>query len=96
MVTYVIYEKNDIIFAGDNMVNKDLKKIVIESYMEYLKNELLEDSNENVEQYVSTLYYDILDDIVLNKELFGIEQEISDTEAVNLIEQYIEKILKEK
>lgn len=78
------------------MVNKDLKKIVIESYMEYLKNELLEDSNENVEQYVSTLYYDILDDIVLNKELFGIEQEISDTEAVNLIEQYIEKILKEK
>ena len=78
------------------MVNKDLKKIVIESYMEYLKNELLEDSNENVEQYVSTLYYDILDDIVLNKELFGIEQEISDIEAVNLIEQYIEKILKEK
>ena len=78
------------------MENKELNEMIINSYKEYLDGELLEDSIENIEQYVSTLYYDLLDDIVINKDLFGIDQSIDDCDAVKMIEDYIEKVLKNK
>lgn len=76
------------------MNNKELDEMIIKAYKEYLDGELLEDSNESMEQYVSTLYYDVLDDIEINKDLFGIDQAVEDVEAVKIIEEYIEKILK--
>ena len=78
------------------MNEEELIESIIKSYMEYIDGELLEDNYESIVQYVSTLNYDLLDDIEINKELFGIEQEIEDCEAVKNIEDYIEKILKNK
>ena len=78
------------------MNNKELDEMIIKAYKEYLDGELLEDSNENIEQYVSTLYYDVLDDIEINKELFGIDQAVEDVEAVKMIEEYTEKVLKRR
>ena len=77
-------------------MNEELKRDIIKSYKEYLDGELLEDSIKSIEQYVSTLYYDLLDDIEINKDLFGIDQSIDDCDAVKMIEDYIEKVLKNK
>ena len=77
-------------------MNEELKRDIIKSYKEYLNGELLEDSIKSIEQYVSTLYYDLLDDIEINKDLFGIDQSIDDCDAVEIIEDYIEKVLKNK
>lgn len=76
------------------MEKKELDDMIIKAYEEYLDGELLEDSVVSIEQYVSTLYYDVLDDIELNKEMFGIDQGVEDVDAVKLIEEYIEKTLK--
>ena len=67
--------------------------IVINSYLEYLEGELLEDNAENIDLYISTLWYDLMDDIELNKEMFGIEQNIDDYEAAKMIEDKIKEIL---
>ena len=83
-------------FWGVNMENKELNEMIINAYKEYLDGELLEDSIKSIEQYVSTLYYDLLDDIEINKDLFGIDQSIDDCDAVKMIEDYIEKVLKNK
>ena len=75
-------------------MNEELRDSIINAYKEYLDEELLEDSSENIERYVTVLYYDLLDDIDLNKELFGIDQSISDCDAVKMIENIIEMVLK--
>lgn len=75
------------------MSEKELIELIIKSYMEYIDGELLEDNYESIEQYVSTLYYDLLDDIEINKELFGIEQDIDDYEAIKMIEEKISEVL---
>ena len=76
------------------MKDEDLIEYIIKMYEEYLDGEVLENSVENIEQYISTLYYDLLDDIELNKELFSIDKPIADCDAVKMIEEYIEKVLK--
>ena len=78
------------------MENKELNEMIINTYKKYLDGELLEDSFESIEQYVSTLYYDLLDDIEMNRDLFGIDQSIDDCDAVKIIEDYIEEVLKNK
>ena len=78
------------------MEEEKLEELIIKNYKEYLDNELLEDTFENIERYISTLYYELLDDIELNKDLFGIEQEMEDYEAIDRIEKYIENILKNR
>ena len=54
-------------------MKEELKESIISAYKEYLEGEVLEDSTKSIERYVSTLYYDLLDDIELNKELFNID-----------------------
>ena len=78
------------------MRNKELDEIIINNYKEYLDEELLEDSKENIELYISTLWYDLMDDIELNREMFGIDQAIEDYDAAKLIENMIENILKNR
>ena len=78
------------------MNEEELIEAIIKSYMEYIDGELLEDNYESIVQYVSTLNYDLLDDIELNKELFGIPQSYEDWEAVECIEDYIEYVLRNK
>ena len=74
-------------------MNEELKRDIIKSYKEYLEGELLEDSKENIELYISTLWYDLMDDIELNKELFGITQELEDYDAGKIIENIINEVL---
>ena len=77
-------------------MNEELKKDVIKAYKEYLDVELLEDSKENIELYISTLWYDLMDDIELNREIFGIDQAVEDYDAVKMIEKIIEDVLIKK
>ena len=72
---------------------EELKRDVIKSYEEYLDGELLEDSKENIELYISTLWYDLMDDIELNREMFGIDQSEDDYDAAKMIESMIRDIL---
>ena len=74
-------------------MNEELKKDVIKAYKEYLDGELLEDSKENIELYISTLWYDLMDDIELNREMFGINKDIDDYDAAKMIENIIKEIL---
>ena len=78
------------------MNEEELIESIIKSYMEYIDGELLEDNYDSIIQYVSTLNYDLLDDIEINKELFGIPQSLEDWLAVERIEDYIEYVLKNK
>ena len=74
-------------------MNEELKRDIIKSYKEYLDGELLEDSKENIELYISTLWYDLMDDIELNREMFGVDQAIEDYDAAKMIENMIREIL---
>ena len=75
------------------MKNMDLKEEIIKAYMEYLEGELLEDTLENIDLYISTLWYDLMDDIELNREMFGINKDIDDYDAAKMIENIIKEIL---
>lgn len=72
---------------------EELKRDVIKAYEEYLDGELLEDSKENIELYISTLWYDLMDDIELNREIFGIDQAVEDYDSAKMIENRIREIL---
>ena len=74
-------------------MSEELKRDIIKSYKEYIEGELLEDSKENIELYISTLWYDLMDDIELNREMFGIDQAIEDYDAAKIIENRIREIL---
>ena len=78
------------------MEDKELKKITIKNYMEYLDEEDLEDNIESIDQYISTLWYDLIDEIEINKEMFGIELEVDDYEAGEMIENMTKEILLNK
>lgn len=75
------------------MENEELNELIINNYLEYLDGELLDDNTENIDLYISTLWYDLIDDIELNKEMFRIEQNIDDYKAAKMIEKRIQEIL---
>lgn len=75
------------------MKNMDLKEETIKAYLEYLDGELLEDTPESIEMFISVQWYDLLDDIELHKEMFGIDQSEDDCEAAEMIENMIREIL---
>ena len=74
-------------------MEEELKRDVINAYEEYLDEELLEDSKENIELYISTLWYDLIDDIEINREMFRIDKNIDDYDAAKMIEDIIKEIL---
>ena len=75
------------------MKNMNLKEEIIKAYIEYLEGELLEDTPENIELFISVQWYDLLDDIELHKEMFGIDQSEDDYDAAKMIESMIRDIL---
>ena len=75
------------------MKNMNLKEEIIKAYIEYLEGELLEDTPENIELFISVQWYDLLDDIELHKEMFGIDHEVDDYEAAKMIEDMTREIL---
>ena len=75
------------------MKNMDLKEETIKAYLEYLDGEDLEDIPENIDLYISTLWYDLIDDIELNREMFNINKNIDDYDAAEIIEDMIKEIL---
>lgn len=74
-------------------MNEKLKEVTIKNYLDYLKGEDLEDTLENVDLYVSTLWYDLIDDIEINREIFHIDKNIDDYDAAEIIEDNIKEIL---
>ena len=75
------------------MKNMDLREKTIKAYLEYLEGEDLEDTPENIDLYISTLWYDLIDDIELNREMFNINKNIDDYDAAEIIENMIKEIL---
>ena len=75
------------------MKNTDLKEEIIKAYMEYLEGELLEDTLENIDLYISTLWYDLIDDIEINREMFSIDKNVDDYIAAKTIEKMIKEVL---
>ena len=75
------------------MKNMNLKEEIIKAYIEYLEGELLEDTPENNELFISVQWYDLFDDIELHKEMFGIDQNEDDYESAKMIENKIREIL---
>ena len=75
------------------MKNMDLREETIKAYLEYLEGEDLEDTPENIDLYISTLWYDLIDDIELNREMFNINKNIDDYDAAEIIENMIKEIL---
>ena len=59
-------------------MNAELKEATINNYLEYLEGEDLEDTPENVDLYISTLWYDLIDEIEINREMFRINKNIDD------------------
>ena len=75
------------------MDDKELKEATIKNYLEYLEGETFEDSPENVDLYISTLWYDLIDDIEINREMFHIDKNVDDYDAAKMIENMIKEIL---
>ena len=74
-------------------MNDELKDASINNYLEYLEGEDLEDTPENVDLYISTLWYDLIDEIEINREMFRIDKNIDDYDAAEMIEDIIKEIL---
>ena len=74
-------------------MNDELKELTINNYLEYLEGEDLEDTPENVDLYISTLWYDLIDEIEINREMFHIDKNIDDYDAAEIIEDMIKEIL---
>ena len=74
-------------------MNDELKEATINNYLEYLEGEDLEDTPENVDLYISTLWYDLIDEIEINREMFRIDKNIDDYDAAEMIEDIIKEIL---
>ena len=74
-------------------MNDELKEATINNYLEYLEGEDLEDTPENVDLYISTLWYDLIDEIEINREMFRINKNIDDYDAAEMIEDIIKEIL---
>ena len=78
------------------MKNMNLKEEIIKAYMEYLDEENLEDTLENIEVFISLQWYDILDDIELHEEMFEIDKNEDDCETARMVENIIREILRNR
>lgn len=78
------------------MENDELKEIIIKDCNDWLNEEELENNIENIKTYISGLYYELADDIDINREIFRVPKDLSDTDSINYIENQIETILIEK
>lgn len=78
-------------------MNKELKEIIINDFeLFYMDNEeefKNQDILKTISEYVSGLYYDLLDNLDLERQEFQIDKDLNDFDAVTEIEDIITKIL---
>lgn len=72
------------------IINDDL---VIKDYREFLEENGIENTAENIDLYISGLYYDIMDNLALEYGEFGVPKELQGYEAEEYIEEKIKEIL---
>ena len=74
---------------------KELKEIIIKDCNKWLDEQQLSNNIKNIETYISSLYYDLADDIEVIRDDFFVPKDLTDMSAIIYIENYVEKILKE-
>ena len=71
-----------------------MEEYVIKDYQAYLEEQEKEHSEEMMKEYISGLYYDLLDNIDIDRQNFGVPKDIVENwEAIDYIEEEIEKII---
>ena len=70
-----------------------MKEYIVKNYKEFLKENKLKNTSENIDLYISAIYYDLLDNLELECREFGIPTELEGIEAQNYIEEQIKNIL---
>lgn len=78
-------------------MDEKLKEIIINDfelfYMEHEEEFKNQDILKTISLYVASLWYDLMDNIDLDRETFGINKDLNDFDAVTEIEDIITKIL---
>lgn len=72
------------------IINDDL---VIKDYREFLEENGLENTTENIDLYITGLYYDIMDNLALEYGELEVPKELQGYEAEEYIEEKIKEIL---
>lgn len=72
-----------------------MKDYIIKDYKNFLEENEMEDNNENMNTYISGLYYDLYDNIDVDRENFRVPKELDNLGVIKYIEQEIEKYIKE-
>lgn len=75
------------------MENDELKEIIVKDCNDWINEEELENNIENIKTYISGLYYELADNIDIDREIFRAPKDLSDTDSINYIESQIETIL---
>ena len=70
-----------------------MEEYVIKNYREFLEENELKNTIENIDLYISGLYYDIMDDLDLERENFGVPSDLTNNSAEKYIEEKIKEIL---
>ena len=71
-----------------------MKQIILIDYVFWrVENELFENTEETIKQYISGLYYDLCDNIDRERESFGVPKDLDNVQAIEYIENEIEKML---
>ena len=70
-----------------------LKTSIFQCLIEFAEGENI--TKKVIDDFISSLHYDILDNIDIERLTFGIDDEVEDAEAVEMIENKIEKIINE-
>ena len=73
------------------------KEYVIGDYLEWLEENVFENTEENMELYIAGLYYDLVDNMYLFEEQYKELQEmINIADKTDFIENIIKNILKKR
>lgn len=70
-----------------------MEEYVIENYYEFLEENDLKNTEVSIDEYISGLYYDLLDNLELERENFGVPKDLSRYAAEEYIEEKIKEIL---
>lgn len=70
-----------------------MEDFIIKKYYDFLEEKGLKNTKENVDLYISAIYYDILDDLDIECGNFGVPKDLEGFEAQKYIEEQIENIL---
>lgn len=79
------------------MITEELKQEIIDDYTSILDgtNPLLSMPYDNIEEYISGLWWDLIDEIDNIRDSFGIDKKTEPTAAAHAVENIIRRTLTE-